>query len=267
MAGVSTIKRSGNRFYVNPDDGDIKVPGVTSVVGQLPKDFLTFWAAKESAEAAVSNWDIVSQLVQRDPAGAVDYLKNAHRRKSKAATDLGSAAHDLFERLARGEVVNDRHVHMDVKPHVRWFREFLQEMQPEFLYLEETVWSDTHEYAGSFDAIAKVDGETVVLDWKTSAKVYDSVALQLSAYRFADRIILADSGESVDVPEMVGGAVLHVRPEGWQLVPVKCDQEIFAHFLNLRNTFTWETATKKKVVGKPIASGGELVTGTQRRAA
>jgi hypothetical protein len=267
MAGVATIKRSGSRFYIDPEDGDVKVPGVTSIGGMLPKDFLTFWAAKEAAEAAVDNWDLISQLVQRDPAGAVDYLKNAHRRKSKAATDIGSAAHDYFERLARGETVNDRHVHVDVKPHVRWFREFLDEVQPEFLYLEETVWSDTHRYAGSFDAIAKVDGEVVLLDWKTSKAVYDSVALQLSAYRYADRIILAESGESVDVPEMAGGAVLHVRPEGWSFVPVKCDEGIFKHFLSLRHTFDWETAAKKKVVGKPIASGGEFVTGTQRRAA
>jgi hypothetical protein len=267
MAGVATLKRGGSRFYIDPEDGAIKVPGVTSVGNMLPKDFLTFWAAKESAEAAVENWDIVSELIKRDPAGATDYLKNAHRRKSKAASDLGSAAHDLFERLARGEMINDRHVHVDVKPHVRWFREFLAEVQPRFLYLEETVWSDAHHYAGSFDAIAEVDGEVVVLDWKTSARVYDSVALQLSAYRYADRIILAESGESVDVPPMAGGAVLHVRPEGWQLVPVKCDEEIYAHFLSLRHTFEWETATKKRVVGKPIASGGEFVTGTQRRAA
>lgn len=267
MPGVATIKRSGSRFYIDPEDGDVKVPGVTSVVGQLPKDFLTFWAAKESAEAAVSNWDIVSELVKRDPAGAVDYLKNAHRRKSKAASDLGSAAHDYFERLARGEVVNDRHVHMDVKPHVRWFREFLDEIQPEFIYLEETVWSDEHAVAGSFDAIAKVDGDLVVLDWKTSKAVYDSVALQLSAYRYADRIILADTGESVPMPELTGGAVLHVRPEGWSFVPVKCDREVFETFIALRKVFAWETEGKKRVVGKPIAQGGDRQTGTARRAA
>ncbi|PPS86427.1 PD-(D/E)XK nuclease family protein [Streptomyces sp. MH60] len=267
MAGVSTIKRGGSRFYIDPDDGDIKVPGVTSVVGQLPKDFLTFWAAKEAAQAAVENWDIVSQLIQRDPKGAEDYLKSAHRRKSKAATDLGSAAHDYFERLARGEVINDRHVHVDVKQHVRHFREFLDEVQPEFLYLEETIWHDTHKVAGSFDAIAKVDGDLVVLDWKTSKAVYDSVALQLSAYRYADRIILAETGESVPMPELAGGAVLHVRPEGWSFVPVKCDREVFDTFLALRKVFDWETAGKKKVVGKPIAQGGERQTGTARRAA
>ncbi|GAB1326956.1 PD-(D/E)XK nuclease family protein [Streptomyces sennicomposti] len=267
MAGVSTIKRGGSRFYVDPENGDVKVPGVTSVVGQLPKDFLTFWAAKEAAEAAVTNWDIVSQLVQRDPKGAVDYLKNAHRRKTTAASDLGSACHDIFERLARGETVNERHVHMDVKPHVRWFREFLDEVQPEFILCEETVWSDSHRYAGSFDCIAKIDGETVIVDYKTSKAVYDSVGLQLSAYRYADRIILAETGESVPVPEMAGGAVLHVRPEGWSLVPVKCDEEVFETFKALLSVFQWETVGKKRVVGKPVASGGEFVSGTQRRAA
>jgi hypothetical protein len=233
----------------------------------LPKDSLMYWSAKEAAEAAVTNWDIVSELCKRDPAGAVDYLKTAHRRKSRAASDLGSAAHDYFERLARGERVVDKSVHMDVKPHVRWFREFLDEVQPEFLYLEETVWSDTHKYAGSFDAIARVDGEIVILDWKTSRAIYDSVALQLSAYRYADRIILAETGESVSMPKIVGGGALHIRPEGWALHPVQCDETVFATFQHLRGVFDWEKEGKRGVIGKPIASGGEFQTGTQRRAA
>ncbi|MEV4939574.1 hypothetical protein [Streptomyces zaomyceticus] len=268
MAGVSTIKRGGSRFYVDPDDGRIKVPGVTSVVGMEPKPFLVFWAAKEAATEAVENFDIVEKFIERDnKAAAIDFLKNAHRRKSKAASDLGSAAHDLFERLARGETVNDRHVHMDVKPHVRHFREFLEQFQPEFLYLEETCWNDEHAYAGSFDAIARIDGELVVVDWKTSKDIYESVALQLSAYRYATRIILAETGESIPMPELTGGAALNVRPEGWKFVPVECGPDVFKVFRSLREIFEWDRDGKKGVVGKPIASGGELITGTQRRAA
>lgn len=267
MAGVNTIKRGGSRFYIDPRDAHRKVPGVTSVVGMLPKDFLTYWAAKITAETAVDQVDTVVRLAERDPQGAVDYLKGAHRRTTKQAADLGSMAHDLFERLARGEVINPRHVHADVKPHVAWFKEFLDKVQPRFLHLEETVWSDEHLYAGSFDAVAVIDGETVLLDWKTSRAVYDSVALQLAAYRYADRIIVAGSGESVPVPTMAGGAVLHVRPEGWKLVPVECGPVVFDAFLKLRGIFDWEAEGKKNVVGKPIAFGGELETGTQRRAA
>ncbi|MFJ4768473.1 hypothetical protein ACIP88_05050 [Streptomyces uncialis] len=267
MAGVSTLKRGGSRFYVDPDDGRIKVPGVTSVCDMTPKDFLKYWAVKITAETAVEQVDTVVRLAERDPAGAVDYLKGAHRRQSSAAAGLGSAAHDLFERLARGEEVRDRHVHMDVKHHVRWFREFLDEVQPEFLHLEETVWSDTHLYAGSFDAIARVDGEIVVIDWKTSKAVYDSVALQLSAYRYADRIILAADGSSVPVPAITAGAALHVRPDGWSLVPVECGPTVFQAFTHLRAVFDWEKDGKRGVIGRPVAGGGSAETGTQRRAA
>lgn len=267
MAGVSTIKRGGSRFYVDPADGAIKVPGVTSVVGKLPKDFLTFWAAKESAEAAVNNWDLISQLIKRDEQGAIDYLKGAHRRTSKAASDIGTAAHILFERLARGETINDRHVHADVKGHVRHFREFLEAVQPEFLHLEETCWNDTFGYAGSFDAVAKIDGQRVMVDWKTSKAVYDSVSLQLAAYRYAERIIVADTDESIPMPELDGGAVLHVRPEGWALHPMACGPAVFEVFKALLAVFAWDTDGKKGVVGKPVASGGERATGTERRAA
>lgn len=267
MAGVSTLQRGGSRWYVDPDDGSIKVPGVTSVVGMTPKEFLTYWNAKIVAETAVEHRDTVLELAKKDPMGAVDYLKGAPRRYTKAAADLGSTAHSYFERLARGEEIRDRHVHADVKPHVRWFREFLDEMQPEFIHLEETVWSDQHQYAGSFDAIARIGEEVVGLDWKTSKSVYDSVALQLSAYRYSDRIILADTGESVGMPEWDGGAVLHVRPEGWQLVPVECGERVFETFLHLRSVFDWEREGKKRVIGKAVAGGGERrATGTERRA-
>ncbi|GAA3018482.1 hypothetical protein [Streptomyces fulvorobeus] len=267
MAGVDTIKRGGSRFYVDPDDGRIKVPGVTGIVGMAPKDFLTYWNAKLVAETAVEHRDTVLKLAEKDPAGAVDYLKGAPRRYTKVASDLGSAAHDMFERQARGDTINPRHIHADIKPHVRWFDEFLQQIQPEFLHLEETVWSDAHQYAGSFDAIARIEGEVVMIDWKTSKAVYDSVALQLAAYRYADRIILAETRESIPLPAMTGGAVLHVRPEGWALHPMTCDEEVFAAFLHLRGVFDWEREGKKGVVGRPIAKGGEVATGTQRRAA
>lgn len=267
MAGVATIKRGGSRFYINPADGRDKVPGVTSVVGMEPKPFLVFWAAKEAAEAAVTNWDLVSELIKRDPAGATDYLKGAHRRKSKAASDLGTAAHTHFEKLARGEKINDRHVHADVQPHVRHFREFLDAVQPEFLYFEETVWDDDLQIAGSFDAIAKIDGETVIIDWKTSKSIYESVALQLSAYRYASRIILADTNESIPMPEITAGAALHVRPETWAFHPIECGREVHEVFKALRAVFDWDRDGKKGVVGKPLVQGGTRLTGTERRAA
>ncbi|MFE0187723.1 hypothetical protein [Streptomyces sp. NPDC058989] len=265
MAALNTIQRSGSRFYVDPETG-AKAPGVTSVLSMLPKGFLQFWAAKEVATAAVDNIGPLVGLAMNDPAGAIDYLKGAPRRVTRQAADIGSDAHDVFERLARGEAV--ARVHPDLRSYADHFRAFLDEVKPEFLFLEDAVWSDRHNYAGSFDAIARIGGETVVLDWKTTRSgVHEEVALQLSAYANADRIVRADTGESVPVPTIDAAAVLHVRPEGWKLVPVAHTPELFQVFLHLRAVFDWERELKRGVIGRPVASGGEAETGTQRRAA
>jgi hypothetical protein len=247
---VTTIKRSGSRFYVHPTTRS-KVPGVTSVVDMLPKQFLKFWAAKLVAETAVDNvGTVVQMMLDGGRDGAIDWLKRAPMRNTGAAADIGSEAHEVFEKMARGHNVG--RVHPDMAPFRDHYAEFLDKFQPEFLYLEETVWSDTHGYAGSFDAIAKIEGEVVVLDNKTTRSgVHAEVALQLSAYRYAD-YILGETGDQLPMPNIEGGAVVHVRPEGWQLVPVRCDEDIHRYFTSLIPVFEWDKEVSKTVLGKPI---------------
>lgn len=264
---VSTIKRGGARFYVDPEDGTKKVPGVTSVIGMLPKEFLKYWAAKEVAQTAVDELGVVVSMVLNDPSAAVDHLKKAPDRNTRKAADTGTAAHDLFERMAKGQPVG--RVHPDLAPFVQHFDEFLTVAKPEYHFMEETVWSDTHEYAGSFDAFATILGERVWIDNKTTRSgIHEEVGIQLAAYRFAEAIIREDGGR-VPMPQSDGGAVLHVRPEGWKLVPVKADEEMFEVFLHLREVFRYEKELKSSVVGKPVFSGpadAEAESGPKRRA-
>lgn len=262
---VSTIKRGGARFYVNPDDGAIKVPGVTSIVGMLPKEFLRYWAAKMVAEEAVADPGTLVNMVLRDPSAAIDHLKKAPDRNTRKAADVGTAAHDLFEKLAKNQPIG--RVHPDLEPFVRHFSEFLDKAQPEYHFMEETVWSDKHEYAGSFDAYATIQGERVWIDNKTTRSgIHEEVGVQLAAYRFADSIIRQDGGR-IPMPKADGGAVLHIRPEGWKLVPVRCDEEMFDVFLHLREIFRYEKEIKGTIVGREIFSGPEegVETGPKRR--
>lgn len=249
---INTIKRGGSRFYVEPDSG-VKVPGVTSIIGMLPKDFLRYWAAKEVAQTAVDELGTLVQMVLNDPSAAVDHLKKAPDRNTRKAADTGTAAHDLFERMAKGENVG--RVHPDLEPFVRHFDEFLTVAKPEYHFLEETVWSDKHGYAGSFDAFATIDGERVWIDNKTTRSgIHAEVGIQLAAYRFAEHILRPD-GSRVPMPKADGGAVLHVRPEGWKLVPVKADEELFEVFLHLREVFRYEKEIKPGIVGREVYSG------------
>lgn len=252
---VATKRAGGARFYVKPGTSE-QVPGVTSVLNVLAKPYLQGWAAKMAGELAVDDLATVVGLAQKDRQAAVDYVKGASRRYTAAAAQQGTAAHDVFERMARGDTVDRRTIDNDLGTMADHFDAFLQEFQPEFLELEETVWSDTHGYAGSFDAIMRIPSldETIMADWKTTRSgVHAETALQLTAYRQADFILRAN-GDEDPLPETSGAGVLHVRPEGWGLYPVRSDDAVFEAFLHLLGTFTgWEHGLSKEgLVAPPI---------------
>jgi hypothetical protein len=289
---IRTIYRGGSRFYVHPIERDLVHPGVTSILGMLPKqNFLGPWNAKMAATLAVDSIDFVADMAARDRDGAIQYLSGAARRYTKVRADVGSEAHDLFERIMRGEYVG--RVRDDLTPYVTHFREFLEAVNPEFVRAEDVAWSDTYGYAGSFDVWLRVwvevdadgvpvrqpdgsfavtpdrSGRPVLLmaDWKTSKATYPDVALQLAAYQRADFVIDGETGETEPMPEFDGAAVLHITDETWAFKPVDTGDEVFAEFLRLRGTFDWDRDLSRKVIGKPMAKkAGKLVTGTQRRA-
>lgn len=261
---ISTIRRGGSRLYVHPETAE-KVPGVTSVLNMLPKEFLKFWAAKVVAETAVESMGAVVDIAMRDPQGAVDYLKRSPMRNTGRAANRGTDVHDHFERRARGEKIG--RIHPDIKPFDAIYSAFEEQYQPEYLFLEETVWSDTHGYAGSFDWIAHVsDPDTgnrvlAIGDWKTTRSgVHEEVALQLSAYRYADYIIRADGGR-VPIPQIEAGLVVHAseadknNPESeivGKVVPARIDEDLFRVFLALKEVHAYEKEGKKSVLGRGI---------------
>jgi hypothetical protein len=246
---VSTIKRGGSRFYVNPETGT-KAPGVTSILDMLPKPFLRYWAAKEVATTAVDELGTIVTMTLRDREAAIDHLKRAPDRDTYRAATVGGAAHDIFERLAKGEPAG--RIPPDVEPFVRHFGEFIDEFSPEYLFMEETVWSETHDYAGSFDALAIIDGDLTWIDYKTTRSgVHEEVALQLAAYSHADYILRPD-GTRVPLPHAEAGACVWIRPEEWGVYPVRIDDEVFDDFLALRKVFDYDRERKATVIGDPV---------------
>ncbi|MFC4494054.1 hypothetical protein ACFPA8_07900 [Streptomyces ovatisporus] len=293
MGTVSTTFIGGSRFYQSPDDHSITVPGVTSVLNMFPKGFLGPWNAKLAAELAadMTTEGDLQRMVKRDREGAVTYVKDAAKRYTKQAAEKGSEAHDLFERMIRGEELGP--VSTLMEPYVKHFDEFLSAVQPELVSAEDVAWSDTHGYAGSYDAelLVKVDPETgkldqqgeairLMSDWKTGKNTYPDVALQLSAYAYADRVISPD-GSTRPMPTFDGGLVVHVTSEKWAAKPARVNEELHGVFLSALAFFhtvrQWEgegwgrsriSGMKDDVIGKPIAKNApkRRVTGTERRA-
>lgn len=221
------------------------VPSVTNVIDVFNKPFLQTWYAKRAAEDAI---DVVKNhpgLIEQKPYKALTYIKGAAERTSKAAADLGDEVHNTVEALARGESVT-------ISPRTRgyvdaWHR-FVEDFRPEFLHLEATCYgvvpSETGDlgYAGTADFIARINGLTVVGDYKTGRSIHTEAALQLSALAHATRITNADETGLLDMPTIDGGVVLHLTASGYKLLAVDTFGPAWDAFMQARRAWDFHQA-------------------------
>jgi hypothetical protein len=105
-----------------------------------------------------------------------------------------------------------------------------------------------HGYAGTLDAIVRIAGETWLLDYKTSKGVYPETALQLAAYANADFIGRPGDPIRYGIPVIEQYGVVHIRPEGAELVPMDVGGA-FEAFLAAKRLTDWRSAD---VVGRPV---------------
>jgi hypothetical protein len=131
------------------------------------------------------------------------------------------------------------------------YRKFLDDWQPSFSEVESTVWSDTHQYAGTADGFCSIGTDSLVIDLKTGKGVYEETSLQLTAYAFGDYLLDPDGTER-PIPEVTSAAVVHVRPDGYKLIPVRIGPDVFEVFKSLLTVHRWDMETKRGVLGAPL---------------
>jgi len=116
-----------------------------------------------------------------------DVGHNADLIMRKAGKE-GTQVHEACERLVLGEEVAWMDDYGNAKySQIVWemilkFAEFWRTYKPELISTEDFVWSDEHKYAGTADLVVKMDGETWLLDLKTSNSLHKSYDLQLASY-------------------------------------------------------------------------------------
>ena len=112
--------------------------------------------------------------------GEAKSYKAAQEVTERSAVE-GTMLHEAVEGLLLGkaDMIPD-----EVAPAVRAFQEFSErnhiETSPELV--ERRIVNRDHRYAGTVDAIARIDGKLGVLDIKTSQSIYRDYNLQTSAY-------------------------------------------------------------------------------------
>jgi hypothetical protein len=143
----------------------------------------------------------------------------------------------------------------ELQPYVDAFVEWWVAFDPTPLATELTVCSTRHIYAGTVDLIVElwVGGRriTAVIDVKTGANIDAEMAAQLAAYRRADQVWLP-LGEKAPMPECEAAFVLHLRPEGYRMLPVDTDGRAFAAFLRMLELWHWKDEKADRLVGLPV---------------
>jgi hypothetical protein len=256
---VETTYVAGDRWYVDPGTGD-KVPGVSAVLGMMPKPALTRWAAKEAAWFAVSNLDTIAALARTDREAAVELVKGAPWRRSGKAADVGTEVHGLTERLMRDRMAgrkSDFRVPVGAMPFLRNFARFVAEFEVSPVLVETTIWNDVVGYAGTFDGVydMTIDGARIrcMVDTKTGESgVWPEASLQQTAYVRAPWYLDPDTGERKPMLDVERAFGLWLRPEGWALIPLSTSDENWRQFVRLRESYEWKRAQEKYAVGKAI---------------
>jgi hypothetical protein len=229
-------RRNHGRGHSYTLDGH-KVVGVTTVCGNLPKHALVDWAGRVTAEYAVDHWD---ELAAAPPSERLNTLTRARWSATSAAALRGTQIHDLGDKVSRGESV-------DAGPHqseVEAYARFLDRWDVDVIATETPVAHTTIGYAGTADAWAtfgrgELAGARVLLDIKTGRGVYDSTALQLTAYRHAD-LWQPDGPDSEEpLPWADAVVVAHVLTDAVELLPVENDEHHWRQFRYLMETTRW----------------------------
>lgn len=109
-------------------------------------------------------------------------------RISREASDLGAKFHETVSEINRGEHLKNfwrppEGLQEMAEEYIRWMHQDVEEI----LGIEELVYSDEEEYAGTMDLYARIRGDDLpsIIDIKTGNSISADWPLQLSAYRKA----------------------------------------------------------------------------------
>lgn len=180
--------------------GDQRVPGTTTVIGRF-KDSggLLHWAFKQGQSGAASLYE------KRDEAGNIGTL--AHQMVEVQINNDASGVGEPPEAVLEG--VPDEHAEK-ARNAFMMYRLWASQTKLKLLSNYQEIQLISHEYrfGGTPDAIGEIDGEIVLLDWKTSNSVYPDYLIQLAAYQhLVNDGVVMETGEPMDI-KVGGGAHL-----------------------------------------------------------
>lgn len=214
------------------------VPGVTTILGVLNKPALPKWAAGAVAEYVADNRDAIEHLYGMGRGSMVQALKEVPWTQRDKAADRGTTFHDYAERIMLGE---DVEVSEEQVPLVEAAIDFMKTWRIRPVLTEACVGSRKHAYAGKLDLIAHfVRPDTGIpglgiFDWKSSKRIYATTSMQNAAYAGAE--FHGEKGDESPLPDVEASFGVHIRADGYDVMPLAFGPAVFDEFVTIRTTF------------------------------
>lgn len=195
---MGLLHRIDGTWYAN-DEGTKRYLRVSRALEAINKPALMHWAANAEREYVVEAAASLHSLLPSLRLSKDDYKQRllaklgkgkAFSRVSRKALDVGSQVHSMVEYTLRTELGHKVSRTPELTGEALRAFESWQRWRDKThlvpIHVEQTIWSDDHEFAGTPDLVAQIDigngPELVILDWKTSKGIYLEMKLQNAAY-------------------------------------------------------------------------------------
>src|SRR5215471_1928612 len=247
---------AGHSYLLDGEPPD----SVTKILSEgVPKPALIDAAARETANYAVNNWD---DLAREGLAQRLRKIEKGRFDAWRGATRRGTVIHSYAAALLAGQTVDVPDPYVD---HVDQCLAFMRDWQVVDVAVEATIVNRQWRYMGTVDLIARLgeDAEPSdfwLFDWKTGASgVWPETALQLAAYAHAEIMLVAGpdgtpDGAEVTFPRVARAAAVHIRADGFDVIPVDISDATFRTFRYVQQVALFSGAGREAYVSSPITS-------------
>lgn len=251
-------------YHGNPVGPKTMLPSVTTILKALPKFGLDWWGHKLGVRGAIElmrselDAELITKITDHELPldDATELLYEAIKSKTdhrpdrvleSAGDDRGTPVHDVAEKMLRtGKPPDYDKIPVDLHGYVNalvtWHEEKIAPFDHQVLAVETTIYSLEHECAGTLDLLIKLklgdDWLFIVLDFKTSKKVYSNHLLQSTAY-----VSLCRERGLIPFDAPTLATVIRLGANG------KAEQKnspfTMEDFLSVKRVWEWQEAQKK----------------------
>lgn len=259
------------RMYARSTTAEFTVPSITTVIGQQPHG-MDGWFGYMGASTLAKDPSLpeilgspakVRQAVNRAAKAAEAYRDEAAQRGDRVHTYCEQVALRALGRPHRMQETREALAAKGEEAFAARFDEWWELFRVEPLAPEITVWNQTVGYAGTLDLVAKINGRTCLIDYKTKGTTRDGqvkplddkVVMQLVAGMKAEESLVDPvAGDWEPWQHGESPVLLAVAIGETEVRPVRANPEVLRHhwwkFCALRRV--WEMSADTLSAGPAL---------------